>query len=266
MLAVDKKQTAPEKRARFSHIWQRDERDHYIEPQWVSERLFEDEDFDRNRVLLDPCTGFGRIAAAAARAGYRVTAADIVDRGFPGTHVQDFLTRKSAPPSVVGNPPFNAVEAFARHALDTGARKTALIFPVARLNAARWLRDLPLRRVWLLTPRPSMPPGAVIYADHEEKRGPDPRTLPVVSLERDSYKNTKHGGVVAIPVFSIIRWTEPPPNLPLIVPPASSSAMLFDGKVIEHDHAAPKLVEPPDRTAFESKPFARDENDDDIPF
>jgi hypothetical protein len=106
------------------------------------------------------------------------------------------------------------------------------------------------------------------YAEHEEKRGADPRTLPVVSLERDSYENSKHRGTVAIPVFSIIRWTEPPPNLPLIVPPASSSVMLFDGKVIEHDHAAPKLVEskPPDRTAFESKPFARDEIDDDIPF
>ena len=107
------------------------------------------------------------------------------------------------------------------------------------------------------------------YADHEGKRGPDPRTLPVVSLERDSYKNTKHGGVVAIPVFSIIRWTEPPPNLALIVPPMSSSGMLFDGKVIEHnptERAGPKLVESADRTAFERKPFARDEIDDDIPF
>jgi hypothetical protein len=108
------------------------------------------------------------------------------------------------------------------------------------------------------------------YAEHEEKRGADPRTLPVVSLERDSYKN-KHGGVVAIPDFSIVRWTEPPPNLALIVPPSSSSGTLLDGKLIEHnptERGAPKLVEskPQDRTAFERKPFARDEIDDDIPF
>jgi len=31
--------------------------------------------------------------------------------------------------------------------------------PTARLNAARWLENTPLQRIWLLTPRPSMPPG-----------------------------------------------------------------------------------------------------------
>jgi hypothetical protein len=37
-----------------------------------------------------------------------------------------------------------------------------MIFPTARLNAARWLHGTPLQRVWLLTPRPSMPPGETI--------------------------------------------------------------------------------------------------------
>jgi hypothetical protein len=36
------------------------------------------------------------------------------------------------------------------------------VFPTARLNAGRWLTDTPLRRIWLLTPRPSMPPGETI--------------------------------------------------------------------------------------------------------
>jgi hypothetical protein len=133
-----------------------------VEPVWVSIRLFQVEDFDRTHVLLDPCTGFGRIAEAARAVGYTVIAADVIDRGYPGCLVQDFLDRKSAPPTVVGNPPFNAVETFARHALKLGAHKVALLFPVARLNAARWLKELPLRRIWLLTPRPSMPPGYVI--------------------------------------------------------------------------------------------------------
>jgi len=133
-----------------------------VEPTWISIRLFEVEDFDRSQVLLDPCTGFGRIAEAAKVAGYTVIAADIIDQGYPGCLVQDFLDRKSTPPTVVGNPPFNAVEAFASHALELGARKVALLFPVARLNAARWLKELPLRRIWLLTPRPSIPPGYVI--------------------------------------------------------------------------------------------------------
>ena len=148
---------------RLSHVWDRERCDHYIEPVWCSARLFEVEDFDRNQILLDACCGFGRIAASAKAAGYtNVIAADIVDRGYPGCEIQDFLQRQSVPPTVVCNPPFNMVEAFARHALTLGACRLALIFPVARLNAARWLKDLPLRRIWLLTPRPSMPPGYVI--------------------------------------------------------------------------------------------------------
>jgi hypothetical protein len=79
------RQTLPaDKRLRQSYIWSRETSDHYVEPTWVSIRLFEVEDFDRSQVLLDPCTGFGRIAEAAKAAGYTVVAADIVDRGYPG--------------------------------------------------------------------------------------------------------------------------------------------------------------------------------------
>ena len=63
---------------------------------------------------------------------------------------------------VVTNPPFRLARAFVERALTLGARKTAVIFPTARLNAARWLEPLPLVKIYLLTPRPSMPPGEVI--------------------------------------------------------------------------------------------------------
>jgi hypothetical protein len=152
----------PRKRPRDSHIFERDPNDWYLEPHWVSERLSAVEDFGRGNVLLDPCTGTGRIADAAKAAGYHVITADIVDRGYPGCRIQNFLDRSSAPPSVTGNPPFSAVEAFARHALTIGADKVALIFPTARLHAASWIRELPLRRIYLLSPRPSMPPGDVV--------------------------------------------------------------------------------------------------------
>jgi hypothetical protein len=40
-----------------------------------------------------------------------------------------------------------------------------MIMPVRKLNAAgTWLYKLPLARVWLLTPRPSMPSGSFISA------------------------------------------------------------------------------------------------------
>ena len=51
---------------------------------------------------------------------------------------------------------------FVDHALELAKRKIAILFPIARLNAARWLEDTSFRQLWLLTPRPSMPPGEVI--------------------------------------------------------------------------------------------------------
>ena len=58
-----------------------------------------------------------------------------------------------------------------RHAIEVTGLKVAVIFPTARLNAAHWIRETPLRRVWLLTPRPSMPPGHVIAAGQKAGGG-----------------------------------------------------------------------------------------------
>ena len=82
------------------------------------------------------------------------------------TPVKDYLLdHTSAPNNIVSNPPFDIFEAFTKHALERASHKVALIMPTARLNAARWLYDTPLQSVWLLTPRPSMPPGHVIRAN-----------------------------------------------------------------------------------------------------
>jgi hypothetical protein len=70
----------------------------------------------------------------------------------------------------VTNPPFNIAGQFVLHALGRAA-KVAIIFPVARLKAAHWMRGTPLRRVWLMTPRPSMPPGHVIAAGEKPGGG-----------------------------------------------------------------------------------------------
>ena len=56
---------------RRAHIWQREKADHYVEPEWLSVRLFEVEDFRPTRLLWDPCCGWGRISNAAQGAGYR---------------------------------------------------------------------------------------------------------------------------------------------------------------------------------------------------
>ena len=89
------------------------------------------------------------------------TGADIVDRSF-GFMVQDFAFATEPVDNVVTDPPFALARQFVDHALELTRRRIAILFSIARLNAARWLEDTPFRQLWLLTPRPSMPPGEVI--------------------------------------------------------------------------------------------------------
>jgi hypothetical protein len=160
-------------RKRDSNLWAREADEHYVEPDWVSERLFEEEKFFGQ--IWDPCCGFGRIPNSAKLAGYSAYASDIVDRGYGGLcETANFLkcNDDQASPNIVCNPPFNIVKEFALHALSLGnTKKVAMVFPTARLNAAHWLHGTPLARVWLMTPRPSMPPGHTITSGEKPGGG-----------------------------------------------------------------------------------------------
>ena len=156
------------KRERKSHVWARSDDDWYVEPEWVSERLFQAEPFEGD--VWDPCCGTGRIVQAACAAGHRSYGSDIARRA-PAYGVLDFFRLKTPRDNVVCNPPFDIARQFAEHAVRLARGKVAIVFPTARLNAARWLQDMPLRRVWLLTPRPSMPPGSVIMAGEKPGGG-----------------------------------------------------------------------------------------------
>jgi hypothetical protein len=147
-----------------AHAWEREEDDWYQEPRWCSERLFEEEPFEED--VWDPACGGGNIARSAFAFGHRTLASDLVDRGYPLMWRRrfDFLNEpvEGVVDNIVTNPPFKIAKPFALKALSLVRFKVAIIFPVARLNAAHWAMAAPLRRVWLLTPRPSMPPGQVI--------------------------------------------------------------------------------------------------------
>jgi len=157
-----------------AHVWRKESNGFYVEPEWCSKRLFQAETFTNS--IWDPCCGVGHIAESAHRAGYEVFASDIVDRGYQHFNgCLDFLQcERPRGANYVFNPPFDHVEAFVRHALSmirTKKGKIATIFLQRRLNAAHWLAELPLARVYLLTPRPSMPPGQVIAAGEKPKGG-----------------------------------------------------------------------------------------------
>ena len=155
-----------------AHVWDREAHEHYVEPEWCSRRLFEEEDF--RPAVWDPCCGFGRIPEQATKRGLTVHATDIVDRGYSKFDgVQDFMTTQTArAPNIVCNPPFAIASRFALKALALdGVEQVAMIFPTARLNAAHWLQGTPLARVWLMRLRPSMPPGHIIAAGEKPGGG-----------------------------------------------------------------------------------------------
>lgn len=166
-----------DKKLRDSHIWAKEKHGHYVEPAWTSERLFAVESFG-NDLIFDPSCGWGTILKSAEAAGYRTRGADIVDRKRHklGNHFRrlDFLEqnwRFAKQFSIVCNPPFDHVEEFCRHALKFGARKVAMICLIRRLPAARWLQELPLKTIYLLTPRPSMPPGSYLRSGRKAGGG-----------------------------------------------------------------------------------------------
>lgn len=159
-------------RKRDSHLWERDAHDFYVEPSWVSERLFASERFEGN--VWDPACGTGRIVASAKLAGLEAHGMDIVKRGHACIFEIDFLTASDPWPNIVSNPPFGIAEKFVAHALNLAERKVAMLLPANWVQGdkrSRWLATTPLRRVLFITPRPSMPPGAAVAAGQKPGNG-----------------------------------------------------------------------------------------------
>jgi hypothetical protein len=163
--------TAP-LRKRESHLWARDPHDFYVEPGWVSQCLFEVIPFVGE--VIDPACGSGRIVEAARRAHHASAGWDIIDRGFPGTKVRDFLSTREPVCNIICNPPFGIAEKFVAHALELARHQVCMLLPTIWLQGdkrSRWLETTPLARVLFITPRPSMPPRAAIEAGQKPGNG-----------------------------------------------------------------------------------------------
>jgi hypothetical protein len=159
-------------RQRNSHIFAKERHGHYVEPAWCSARLLEVDDFGPpGSLILDPSCGWGTILRSARDARYHVMGADIVDRlqryelglrsirFFKHDFVEDAWPSRARVTSIICNPPFDCVEEFCVRALEIAEYKVAMICLLRRLPAAHWLGTLPIETVYMLSPRPSMPPG-----------------------------------------------------------------------------------------------------------
>lgn len=160
-------------RKRESHLWARDDHDWYVEPRWCSERLFEVEKFEGG--VWDAACGIGRIIESARGAGLHAYGTDLIERTEVYFGGVDFLRCvKPWGSNIVSNPPFKIAEAFVKHALQLAERKVAMLLPANWVQGdkrSRWLQSTPLARVYFITPRPSMPPGAVVAAGGKPGNG-----------------------------------------------------------------------------------------------
>jgi hypothetical protein len=150
----------------------REGRDFYATPSWVTEALLRHVRF--RGPIWEPCCGDGAMSAVLAAHRYEVVSTDIVDRGF-GTPGIDFLACQNVPGacrSIVTNPPYGdtgshagqakssvAMLDFLRHALVLTASVQGQLALLVRLQwiagrrAANVLSAAPFAAVVVLTRR-----------------------------------------------------------------------------------------------------------------
>lgn len=165
---------------RESSLWTREENDWYREPRWCSDRLFQEEKF--TGTILDPAAGGGHIVQSGLDAGLDISGSDLLIRSDLITVQRDWLEPCSERwDNIISNPPFGLCDdrktkthPFVQRCLERANRKVCLLMPANWIQGdtrSRWIEKTPLRRVYFISPRPSMPPGQVLAAGGKAGNG-----------------------------------------------------------------------------------------------
>lgn len=152
--------------------YERTPHDFYPTPDWVTEALLKH--VSLRGAVWEPCCGGGAMARVLERAGHRVMASDLVDRGFGRSGV-DFFACTGFPDgcrSIVTNPPYGdggevrrpsnssqGMQRFVSHALDLTVRAHGQLALLVRYQwlagkrASTLISSGPLSKVVVLTRR-----------------------------------------------------------------------------------------------------------------
>ncbi|MCO5730131.1 hypothetical protein [Rhizobium sp. SSA_523] len=169
-----------ETKIKNAHVWERGELDWYVEPEAATASLLKEERFVG--AIHDPACGQGNIVKTLIAHGYHASGSDVVDRaGTPGWFKgkADFLGPEAIfADNIVTNPPFfrgKGTESFIRKALRVAKGKVAVFtelrFLTSSVRANGLYAEHPPTRIWMVTPRPSCPPGEFLLAGGEAKGG-----------------------------------------------------------------------------------------------
>jgi hypothetical protein len=104
--------------------------------------------------IADPCCGSGAILNVLEEAGHIVHGADLIDYGWRGTVIRDYLDEPviMGDAGIVTNPPFRLAEEFIRKAFADGCRYHAWLLRTNFLESAGRLmlwRQYPPSRIWI---------------------------------------------------------------------------------------------------------------------
>lgn len=117
--------------------------DYYATNPKAVEMLFDNYPFT-TQTILEPCVGGGNIAYTINNYftnKRNITALDIIDRGYPNTIIQDFLTYKTDKKyeGIITNPPFSLAQEFIEKSIelldDTG--QIAMFLKIQFLEGAK---------------------------------------------------------------------------------------------------------------------------------
>lgn len=166
-----------------AQIWPRHSENYYVEPAWCDKRIFDVETVESG-LVYDPHCGMGRVLDAAANAGHFAFGSDIKDRGakHPVTisSVFDLDFTKLDGAAVFSNPPYSRaagrriIELLVSECAKGTIEKVALLLPATFMwsdRASPWFEANKPARVWIVVPRPSMPPGDVVELGVDAKGG-----------------------------------------------------------------------------------------------
>ncbi len=102
---------------------EREQNDYYATQPKAVRILLENEKF--NKHIWEPACGGGHISEILKEYGYLVTSTDLIDRGYPGTEVCDFLALSPnhaiSGCDIITNPPYKYAKEFVEKAIEVSA-------------------------------------------------------------------------------------------------------------------------------------------------
>ena len=157
---------------------EREQHDFYATDPRAIDDLLKYETFNKN--IWECAVGQGHLADRLKRYGYNVECTDLIDRGYPGTEIVDFLTEKyDFDGDIITNPPYKYCSEFILNALDSipTGNKVAMFLKLQTLEGQKRYEEIyskyPPKTIYIYSKRKNCakngefekyPSSAVCYA------------------------------------------------------------------------------------------------------